>query len=843
DHERSFLNFSNVQGTLHLSGPETLEEYYLIGDHIRFDNLHQDIASFDLWLGDHTRDVVRLAGRTNSLSLNDEGEHMIEFYIDPELTHFGDIHPSEFKLVLKNWTEIETFQTGFQLRLHTIFNDFQHFMRASLISFSRHSAKDFDKNIKNAFGNLEVNLSYLKNTTEFAYHLQGEDITFGNFACHNCKLVGTKQGKEWNVEELQVDGVWASGAFEKEDKYWRVNQLQFKHLKSLSMELEGHFIPKENVLRAHAKNIELDLAELHEWPDMLQLVEGCSPHGKMMASGDVNITLTKGSPSLVVEASLNGTFSSWDFKGLRFSNTKRFFCHFVSNKTITIQNLQTSLQSWESVNPHADLQFEKISYGLTNGELYLQGLHFDLPVQHLSWLADSLTRSFPDFIGPKVADAIRILKTNGKVKGSLNFELNPPYTAMRLNLADGRYCYLDSEHDLRNFILESDPFELKVAAQYMWGDYPFWIRARSTSPKLEEGDLVVREVGQLNPNEGLFIKWRNDSKLGFSIKQIQGALAGLSVGLLEDVAELSQKTAALNGNITINAAKVSHFCSPELTSKIISWDLGSGYVLRGKWKYLNEPHLSFTDQLYFTGVLEGENIEMKGFQFDNLQATVNYSPQKLQVSNLTIEDMAGVMAIPQLEVNKGVDKRWYFTVPNMNIKRFRPSLLREKGMTRSHSYKPLVITEIALEGCYGCAEDSLSVMGKGVLHFSNRSKKLFHNTIFHIPAEILSRIGLDLSVLTPIGGTINYSIANGKIYFTKFKDIYSEGKLSKFYLPSGATTSYMDFDGNLNVQVKMKQYNLLFKLAELFTVTIQGNVQKPAYTLQKQHRTEQFTGR
>jgi hypothetical protein len=843
DHEQSFLNFSNIQGSFQLKGPESLE-YRLIGDHIRFDNLWNGIASFDLWLGDHTRDMVRLAGRTNPLPLKDgERGHMIEFYIDPTLTHFGDIHPAEFKLVLKNWTEIEIFQTAFQLKLNTLFHDFQHFMRLSLISFSRRSAKDFDKNIKNAFGNLKVNLSYFKKTSEFAYHLHGENITFGNFVCNNCTLEGTKIGEEWRVEELRVDDIWARGVFEKKDNNWKVNPFQFKHYKSLSMELEGTFFPKENILKAYAKNIELDLAELHEWSDLRQLVEDCSPHGKMTASGDMNIVFTRGSPSIVVEASLKSFFSSWDFKGLRFSNTKKFSCHFVSNKRITIQNLQTSLQSWDSVNPHAEVQLEKISYGFTNGELQLQRVHFDLPAQHLPWLAESLTRSFPSFIGPNISNVIRNLKTEGKIKGSFNFEFNPPYTAMRLNLADGCYRYLDSEHDLRNFRLESDPYEFKLSAQYMWGNYPFWFRVRSMSPTLEEGDLVVKEVEQLNPNEGLFIKWRNNSNKDLSIKQIQGTLAGLSINLLEDALECSNKTIALEGEIAINAGKASTFCSADLASKIIGWQLGCGYVLRGKWKYLNDAHLSFSDQLYFMGALEGQNIEMKGFQFDNLQAKIHYSPQEIKVTDLIIEDMAGMMSISQLEVNKGTDKKWYFTLPSMNIKRLRPSLLREKAMTRSHFYKPFVITDIVLDGCYGCIEDSLSVVGKGILHFSNRSKKLFHNTIFHIPAEILSRIGLDLSVLTPTGGTINYSIANGKIYFTKFKDIYSEGKLSKFYLPNGATNSYMDFDGNLNVQVKMKQYNLLFKLAELFTVTIQGNVQKPTYTLQKQHRIEQFTSR
>lgn len=65
------------------------------------------------------------------------------------------------------------------------------------------------------------------------------------------------------------------------------------------------------------------------------------------------------------------------------------------------------------------------------------------------------------------------------------------------------------------------------------------------------------------------------------------------------------------------------------------------------------------------------------------------------------------------------------------------------------------------------------------------------------------------------------------------KDVYSKGKMSKFYLPNNSLPSYIDFDGNLHMQVRMKQYNLIFKLAELFTVTVQGTVKKPTYTLQK----------
>ena len=92
-------------------------------------------------------------------------------------------------------------------------------------------------------------------------------------------------------------------------------------------------------------------------------------------------------------------------------------------------------------------------------------------------------------------------------------------------------------------------------------------------------------------------------------------------------------------------------------------------------------------------------------------------------------------------------------------------------------------------------------------------------------------------MLNPVIGTIYYEIKEGKIFLTKLKDAYSQGKMSKFYLPNNSShQSYVDFDGNLNIQIKMKHDNLIFKLAELFTVTVQGNLQKPTYTLQKQKK-------
>ena len=98
---------------------------------------------------------------------------------------------------------------------------------------------------------------------------------------------------------------------------------------------------------------------------------------------------------------------------------------------------------------------------------------------------------------------------------------------------------------------------------------------------------------------------------------------------------------------------------------------------------------------------------------------------------------------------------------------------------------------------------------------------------------MILRLGLNPEVLNPVTGTIYFNLQGDRFYFTKFKDVYSEGRGSKFYLAQGVSPSWMDMNGNLSIQIGMKQYNLIFKIAELFTVSIQGTVKKPKYFLQK----------
>jgi hypothetical protein len=159
-------------------------------------------------------------------------------------------------------------------------------------------------------------------------------------------------------------------------------------------------------------------------------------------------------------------------------------------------------------------------------------------------------------------------------------------------------------------------------------------------------------------------------------------------------------------------------------------------------------------------------------------------------------------------------------------------LLQEAGQTRTSSPKPLVIKNLEIDNFAGYCDDMHSFTGKGKFQFVNPPKKNVQNPLLAIPAEILTLIGLDLTVLNPVSGTVTFDIGNGQVILTKFKDVYSEGKLSKFYLGNSEKPSVVDFDGKLNVNIRMKQYNLFFKFAELFTFNIGGTLKKPVYSLQ-----------
>lgn len=247
------------------------------------------------------------------------------------------------------------------------------------------------------------------------------------------------------------------------------------------------------------------------------------------------------------------------------------------------------------------------------------------------------------------------------------------------------------------------------------------------------------------------------------------------------------------------------------------------YTLNGTWN---------KKEKIFLGSLEGKNFQWGNYHLESLQANVGLSPSEISLKDVTISDAAAHVYVAECTIKNEI---WFpFEIPHLTVTDFHPAALQLTDESSKEWEKSFFINLMEVNNLHGYLGNSSSYKGEGFFQFNNKLKDASSSQFFAIPSDL--KIELDTRVLNPATGTIYYTIGDEKIHLTKFKDVYSEGKLSKFYLAKASEGSFIDLDGNLNIQLKIKQYNLLFKLAEFFTFSIQGNLQKPIYAIQKNEK-------
>lgn len=262
--------------------------------------------------------------------------------------------------------------------------------------------------------------------------------------------------------------------------------------------------------------------------------------------------------------------------------------------------------------------------------------------------------------------------------------------------------------------------------------------------------------------------------------------------------------------------------------KMLLSDNEEGFTCTGQWQLNNSPFFSFN------GGLTGHNIALFGYEFEFLQSDCAFSSGTMQLSHITLQDPAGFAQIRQVDIKRNEQGIWGLSVEGCEVTDWRPTLLRSREKGPILGSNSLIVNRLKIDQLQGQVGNPNSLTGQGEIYFNNHSQQRdSQNLLFAIPAEVINRIGLDRSILTPTSGTVYFTIGEGKFFPTKFKDVYSDGRLSQFNLASSSVPSYMDFDGNLNLNVRIKQYNLLLKLTELFTFNITGTIDKPNYSVDR----------
>lgn len=279
---------------------------------------------------------------------------------------------------------------------------------------------------------------------------------------------------------------------------------------------------------------------------------------------------------------------------------------------------------------------------------------------------------------------------------------------------------------------------------------------------------------------------------GFYIESIKGSFNNITA----DLKRLGNKQ--LKGSIALNLASFPDLFDIPLNQYLSKWKSGSGYRFEGI--FTPREHLS---DWGFKGKLKGDRFECAGYQLRSIEAKLQVEPGQISFENLDLTDDAGKMWIGEGALMRS-GSEWLFSFPIVEIRSFQPSFLRKlAGLEKEIS--PLVIKTATIADLRGSLDNPSSITGAGNLRFINQIKNGEKRLLKHLPVEVLQQIGVKGESFIPASGEMDYTIQNGRLYLRETKGMVSDQNLSEFIPPRSGVMGYLDFAGNLFIDLQVHQ--------------------------------------
>ncbi len=683
----------------------------------------------------------------------------------------------------------------------------------------------------------EAHLSRGDNTQlSWRGHTEGDEQR-RNFYAEGDSLFfhGVQEGSTVNVNAFEIGALKGNAILEMSDKGCRFHHLRLRYGELGAASIEGKIDWQSTILKGEMDHLIIDLNALAEVPGLPEGIEKWlsqwKPHGKLSGEGEIRWNLKEGE----WKVETTSTFHELEFGGMRFGDGENLSCHFSSKQGLVIEGLEGEIPG-EDVPLRYKLG--KLHYHLAEQKVEFEAFDFSLPPDRLSWLTNCASLLFQGKIPPHLIDCVTALKQQEPFEGRVSVSLYPDHVWVYLTLKDGIYYLKEYPCNLHNFSLFYDSKNLQVEAACQIQRENYWMTLIADGQTMQQGRLEIRE--QPNALAALQAFWERDTGGFFHIHKVTGSACGIAAELASVEKSVLSDTLHYVGKIGIDAKRTLPFLSTSLQSWMAKTKVGRGYSFEGDF-YVSKHDLS---NVSFRGGWFGQNFEVGGMQIAALSSEAEYTPGHLSVHDLCIEDTAGQLFIEDAELSKEEDK-WHLEIPHLRLNDFRLNRLKGTPFVQQKKgkafLKSLIVPQLEIHDLTGILGEKETFLGSGAMQFTNLPPKNLVSNLLLIPTEITARIGLDLSLLVPVRGTIVYDIHDGKIHLKKLDQMYSEGKRSRFYLADGFP-AYLDFDGSLNFKIKMKQYNLLMKLAEFFTITVKGNLLKPTYTFMNQFEEEDENG-
>lgn len=833
-HQQQLLEFSDLQGTLLVGKPRRVEEYLFVGDHVRLYNIVNPDIEVDIAVYDKEHELLRLVGYTE-----EEQENVRRLHLNQTISHISCIYPQVWQCCLKDWSHLEQFEFDSTFDLGSFLEDINRFRQTGLFFLSYHMLDKLSHFLP-IEGKGSCAIRYHPDQS-LTYQLEGLHIKRGNSVEHHGFLKGSKQDKKWIIDQLQWDDLNAYAELQQTSDKWRIPFLGLSAGQTLLLGMDGDFNPQEGSLRAKLNFCDVNLAKLDRWEAFQPFMLKWWPKGYLKATGNLEWILLSSNLWEGLKVSLEAQADHLSFRNYPLQLSQPFHIDIQAKHSFRLQDVKCELYSH---NNQAYVDLKQFEYCPSQDYVRNLQLNFQVPSQDVEEVGESLHHHFPDFFNASVKDMLISSKPQGQLKGALLMESqSPSQNSLRLSLNDGIYRFKKREYDLKQFEIQIAGDEMQFSAVSQYERCPFHLIGQVQWPSCQQGACQLMALQDATKkSQPLIVKWENHPQKGAIIRSMKGEFSGSSFFLSEDKESLpDSEWTALQGQVSLNFNRLCPLLPLSMADAIQKLKMDSSYVLAGHLWINSDLGDSLLDTLSFKGVVTSQEAILKGYQFQHLQADLQYVPGRLDLQNLFIQDPAGNVKAAHLIATWDRRKdQWTLFIPRLIVKNLRMGLLRDTESSHAPTnpkFRSLIVKRVDLQDFSGELGNQQTWQAQGTLHFLNPSRKNFFHPLLAIPAEIILRLGLDPHVLNPVTGIIYFTLQGDRFYLTRFKDVYSEGRGSKFYLAQSSQPSWMDFDGNLSVQVRMKQYNLIFKIAELFTVSIQGNIKKPRYTLQKQSKT------
>lgn len=813
DKKEDLLKISDFGGTFFAGSQGSENELGFLIDHFTLSSLSAKEGGFSFTLYDKEGDLLALKG---SLEPDDEGKVLIR--LDSDFSHLLDDPFKRSEIMTVGFSRLSSARVEFLLPPTKLFS------RLGLLT------PEMKTHLNGVEGTFRTTLKYDEAESRLHFEMLGEGISVLGRPFERAQLEGEFHEGVFSIHNGVFDDYIFSVDLLKKEEEWVLRHLGLKIKEALLLGIEGGWKEGESQFKADLNHVEIVLDKLDGFPEMKPFIDEFAPKGRLKGTGTLRVSWEDKEPTLVAE--LETRSKNVIFNGLHFNDINGSALRFDLGKAVELKQVKSAILDPETGDKLLDFDVGNLAINFEKETLQVDSMAYDAEASALPKLASVLQSAFPDIFTPFVVDSLTHLKSEGRAIGTMGLDLNETAMTFKGTLADGKWHFLGWDSDLEQFQIEMDRDEVKLSTLYKLDDKSVWVLARTPRPQFDTGVVLIAD-GALSEEEPVTLHWTHNEGEGLVLKSVKGSALGLNFDLKEDEKNpTTQHMHRLKGDIGVDFSRVASLFDPETQGKIKTLGLAEGWGVRGNFELSKESSPSGRNYA-FDGEVYGNDLVLYDHIFEKTYGRVHADPERMTIEEWVLEDLAGTLYVKEGWIEKSPEGIWNLEVPLVAGYDLRPSLLWEKGKKRAKDKKPLVVKTFQIQDLSGPLASPSELTGKGILSFVNPQKKNLQNTIFAIPSEILSRIGIDMVALTPVTGTVSFDIADEKVWFTKFKDVHSEGKLSKFYLADPKTPSYMDFSGDLHLQIRMKQYTLLFKLAELFTFTIEGTLAKPSYSLQK----------